>query len=76
MVAGPDGGSSRARLFNVTDAAEVADSEVATGNVDATRLRSAALTLPSGAKTYRIEYGGATGNVYTVFAAALLVESA
>lgn len=75
VLAAPTGGTARARLYNITDAAEVADSELTTPNVDETRLRSSALTLPSGAKIYRTEYGGAAGDVYTVFAADLLVES-
>ena len=74
-LAAPSGGTARARLFNITDATAVADSNVATANPEATRRESGALTLPSGPKIYRAEYGGATGQVYTIFAAALRVES-
>lgn len=74
-VADPPGGTARVRLFNVTLAEEVADSPLSTSNPTKTRLRSSALTLPSGNHLYRAEYGGAAGGTYTIYAADLRKES-
>ena len=68
-------GTARARLFNLTTAAAVASSELTTTDADATRLRSPALTLASGANTYRVEYGGEVGGDYTAHSADLVVET-
>lgn len=69
-------GTARARLYNVSDAAPVAGSDLATSVFGGTRLRSPALTLPSEPKVYRVEYGGTSGSVYVIFSAAVRVESA
>lgn len=68
----PAGGTARARLFNLTTAQEVADSPLNTSSPTEVRLRSPALTLPSGLNIYRAEYGGAIGNAYTIASADLV----
>lgn len=74
-LAAPAGGTARARLFNLTLAQEVADSPLSTSDPAGARLRSTALTLPPGNHIYRVEYGGAAGGTYTIYAADLRKES-
>ncbi len=69
------GGTARARLFNVTTAAAVTSSELTTTDADATRLRSPALTLASGANTYRVEYGTEVGEEIIIHSADLVIET-
>jgi len=66
---------ARARLYNVTDGIAVVGSEVTTTSTTAQRLRSTALTLASGAKEYRTEFGGVAGGLYTCYAADVIVDS-
>lgn len=54
-------GTARARLFDVTAAAAVANSEVTTTSSSMTRLRSAAITLVDG-NEYRMQTGKAVGS--------------
>jgi hypothetical protein len=49
-------GTVYARLYNVTDSAAVAGSQLSTAAVTYQRLRTAALTLTNG-KTYRAQFG-------------------
>lgn len=70
------GDVSYARLYNITDAAEVADSEITFTSTDFQFVKSPLLTLPSGPKNYRAEYGGTAGGIATIGTARLRIESA
>jgi len=53
-----------ARLYNVTDDVEEVESVVNTDSESPVEVLSSALSLPSGAKTYRIDVGGVGGGTY------------
>jgi len=53
-----------ARLYNVTDSAVASGSDVNSASTSPVEIISSALSLPSGAKTYRIEVGGLLGGTY------------
>jgi len=53
-----------ARLYNVTDGAIVAGSEVSSTNTELAELISSSFSLPSGEKSYRIEFGGDPGGSF------------
>jgi len=63
-----------ARLWNVTDAVAVADSELETDSTSMVRLRSLPLTL-SGSKEYRAQIGSRAGATVTPTLASLIVKS-
>lgn len=67
--------TAKARLYNITDGAVVAGSEVTTTSTTVVRLRSSALSLPSGAKEYRAEFGGDGSGIYTCYGADVKVDS-
>ena len=67
--------TAKARLYNITDGIVVSGSEITTTSTTTQRLRSGALTLPSGAKEYRTEFGGDGGGIYTCHAADVIVDS-
>jgi len=54
-----------ARLYNVTDSIEEVESVVSTASTSPVEALSSALSLPSGAKTYRIDVGGVGGGTYS-----------
>jgi len=60
-----------ARLYNITDGAEVADSTLTTKSGTFTRSRSTALTLTDG-KEYRIQFGVARVNTGEHFGGGLI----
>jgi hypothetical protein len=64
-----------ARLWNITNDVEVVGSEISTASETAALVRSAAITMPSGSKSYRVEYGGEPGSVITMYTAAVVVET-
>lgn len=66
----------QARLYNVTDGAPVSGSEISSVATTLTRLRSGSFALPSGAKTYEVQYGGVVGGVYTTEDAVLIGDVA
>jgi len=70
-----DTGTAAARLFNITDAAAVALSEVTTVSTSFVRLRSAALTLPAGPREYRIEPGFSAAATTTMCGARVIVST-
>ncbi len=69
------GSSATARLYNITDGAVVANSEVSTGNASLVELISGAITLPSGSKVYRAEQGRPAGSTGNMKAAGVLVKT-
>lgn len=76
VLAGDGAATAYARLYNITDAAPVAGSEVSTANTDPTRVRTMApITLPAGDKEYRAEKGGIAGDGdVTCYAADVIVD--
>lgn len=50
-------GTAYVRLYNATDAAAVASSEVTTTSTSYVSVRSSALTKPTGTKTFVVQYG-------------------
>lgn len=64
-----------ARLFNITDAVVVADSEITSTDTSGERVQSSALSLPSADKEYRAERGGQAGATYRCYAAHVKVQS-
>lgn len=69
-----DGGHSvYARLYNITDAEEVASSVVSTAEIAATELVSGPLSLPQASRAYRAEWGGVAGATYKMSSARILV---
>lgn len=62
-----------AHIYNVSDGREVAASVAQTKETGATRVRSAAITFPSGSKEYRVDFGGRVGATYTIYSADLIV---
>ncbi len=63
------------RLYNITDAEEVAGSPIVIPGPGPAWVRSGSFALPSGVKRYRVEYGGTTGGIITPHGAALRVVS-
>ncbi|HEY8741648.1 MAG TPA: hypothetical protein VIU62_01000 [Chloroflexota bacterium] len=71
----PGGQNCYARLYNVTDGAPVAGSAISTSATAATRVRSGAITLASGSKVYRAEFGGNGGTgVFTCYGADIIAD--
>lgn len=71
----PSGQNCYARLYNVTDGAAVSGSAVSTAATTATRVRSGAITLASGSKVYRAEFGGnGGGGVFTCYGADIIAD--
>jgi hypothetical protein len=69
-----DGGhTAYARLYNITDAEEVASSVVSTAEIAATELVSGPLSLPQASRAYRAEWGGVAGATYKMSSARILV---
>lgn len=69
-------GIAYARLYNVTDGAEVASSEVNTSSTTVVRVRSSALALAAGDKVYRVDFGGVAGTgTFTIYDAIVVIES-
>jgi len=69
-----DGGHGvYARLYNITDAEEVASSVVSTAEIAATELVSGPLSLPQASRAYRAEWGGVAGATYKMSSARILV---
>ena len=68
---GGAGGTAKARIYNVTDAAAVAGSEVTTTSTTYVRLRSGAVTLAN-TKEYQVQFG-ADGSDGGFFRSAKLV---
>ncbi len=66
---------SYARLYNITDGAFVADSQVSSVNTTSERVRSGALSLPAADKEYRVQRGGFAGATYKCFSADVGVKS-
>jgi hypothetical protein len=64
-----------AQVYNVTDGVVIAGSEITSTSTTPTRLRSGQFTLASGAKQYRVQFGGQPGGVYTCYGADLIVEA-
>lgn len=74
VLSAPAGGTAHVRMWNITLGAEVAGTDLTTGNVTPTRLVSAAtITLPKGVHLYRAEYGGLAGFTYKTNSAKLRV---
>lgn len=70
----PNGGTFKARLYNVTDAAAVTGSDVTSTTTSPTRLRSSSFSFASGTKVYEVQYGGDPGNEYHNVDATLIVD--
>lgn len=68
------GFACRARLWNVTN--NVLVSSILTTSTSAVRVRSVPITLPSGSKEYRVDFGGLTGATFTCYSADLIAEVA
>jgi hypothetical protein len=76
IIATSDAGKAvSARLFNITDASVVTDSEVTSTDTSGERVLSSALSLPSADKEYRAERGGEVGATYRCYAARVRVKS-
>ena len=67
---------ARARLFNITDGVLIGNSVLLTLATTPTRVRSLPLVMPTGPKTYRVEFGGIPGATYKCYAADVIVEVA
>jgi hypothetical protein len=67
-----DAGTGYARLYNNTDGAEVANSEITTTSTSMVRVRSSALTLTSG-KEYTMQLKG-EGNTTYITSAVLIIQ--
>lgn len=70
----PNGGTFKARLYNVTDAAAVSGSDVTSTTTSPTRLRSGSFSFASGTKVYEVQYGGDPGQEYHNTDAVLVVD--
>ena len=66
--------SARAKLYNITDTADVTGSDVSTTSTTADRARSGAFGIASGTNEYRVDVGGDAGGQYQFFGAKLLVD--
>lgn len=66
-----------ARLYNVTDASEVANTEVSTASTSTVRVRNGtAGALASGDKVYRVEFGAVTGTAtVTMYDAIIIIDA-
>jgi hypothetical protein len=71
MAATAGGGTAYAELYNVTDTASVASSEVTTTSTTPTRLRSGAVTLTT-AKQFKVRTKAQSGTTARVYAARLI----
>ena len=69
------GAPIQAHLYNVTDSSIVSGSEISSGVLITTRLRSGAFNLAVGTKTYEVRYGGISGHAYTMEDAALIIDT-
>jgi hypothetical protein len=67
-------GTGYARLYNNTDGAAVANSEITTTSTSMVRVRSSALTLTSG-KEYTMQLKGETGTTYITSAVLIIQQS-
>ena len=68
-----DAGTGYARLYNNTDGAEVANSEITTTSTSMVRVRSSALTLSSG-KEYTMQLKGESTNTTYITSAVLIIQ--
>lgn len=67
---------ARARLFNITDGVLIGNSAILTLATTPTRVRSLPLVMPTGSKTYRVDFGGIVGATYICYSADVIVEVA
>lgn len=72
VVGFTDAGTSYFRLYNQTDGAEITGSEVSTTSTSGVRLRSGAITKPSGSKDIRVQYKIVGGNGTTQYVNAVM----
>lgn len=66
----------KARLWNKTNNQLISGSEVFTAATVVTRMRSSSFSLPAGSKLYEVQFGGATGILFTTEDAVLIGEPA
>lgn len=67
------GSPIKAYLWNVTDSAKIAGSDISSTNTVLDRLRSGAFSLAVGSKEYEVRYGGVSLATYTMEDAVLIV---
>ncbi|KKN69023.1 hypothetical protein LCGC14_0444950 [marine sediment metagenome] len=77
VIATSDAGfTAYAWLYNITDGAVVAGSQIQSTDTSDERVRSAALSLPAANKEYRAKRGGFGGATYKCYSADVLVPNA
>lgn len=72
------GSPAKARLYNLTDSAVVAGSEISVSETDPDndiRARSSAITLPAASKEYQAQIGGEIGETYIPVWAQVIVDA-